>query len=474
MSVPILLFIEDERTLAGNVESYLERHGWNVEIVATAEEGLARVSSLRPDVVVLDFQLPGMDGLAALATLRERDPQLPVVILTGQGSVQLAVDAMKAGAADYLVKPVVLADFKRALERLPKSAPTRSATPPGQYRDAGGLERIDGESAPVAELKNRIRQFVAAEAGDTGGPAAAILITGETGTGKQLVARACHYESRRRAGPFVELNCAAIPANLLEAELFGYERGAFTGALDRKTGLIEAADGGTLFLDEIGEADAATQAKLLRVLEDQRIRRLGSVQEQRVDVRIVAATNQPLEERVKEGRFRADLLYRLRVIRLEVPPLRERGGDAMLLANLFLEHFAQRYGKAALLLSSAALEAIAKHDWPGNVRELRNVIEQTVLLARGISIEPLDLALVLAAASRNANLPTSMRESPTLAQQFAEAGPEPVEPECSVVRQALERCGWNVVRAARILGITRDTLRYRMQKHGMVRPPDFI
>jgi DNA-binding NtrC family response regulator len=459
--VPTLLLIEDEAMLAKNVQRYLERYGWDVAVTGTAEEGLARFAQVQPDVIVLDFQLPGMDGLAALATIRERDPEARVVMVTGQGSVQLAVDAMKTGAADFLPKPLVLADLKRVLERITGEGRMRTALAYYRSREKGCLAEIVGESPPMTELKDRIRRVMSAEAGGTGeAKAPAILITGETGAGKELVARACHFESRRRDGPFVELNCAAIPANLLEAELFGYERGAFTGATERKIGLIEAADGGTLFLDEVGEADAATQAKLLKAIEEQRIRRVGSVQERRVNVRIIAATNQPLEERVREGRFRADLLYRLRVIRLEVPPLRARGTDIILLANRFLEEVGRRYGKPALTFTAAALDALTRHDWPGNVRELRNVIEQIVLLARHDTVDYADLGLPAPSAGMCA---PPEGEPPQETLELAQV-------ERDLVRQALERTGWNVTRAARILGITRDTLRYRIDKHGLTRP----
>jgi two-component system, NtrC family, response regulator AtoC len=460
--MPSLLLIEDEDTLAKNVQRYLARYGWDVELAGTAEAGLAQLAKVQPDIVVLDFQLPGMDGLAALATLRERDPDARVVMVTGQGSVQLAVEAMKAGAADFLPKPVVLADLKRVLDKLTGEGRMRKALAYYQARDQGCMSQIVGDSAPMLELKERLRMVMQAEAGDTGGPAPAILITGETGSGKEMIARACHSESRRKNGPFIEINCAAIPANLLEAELFGYEKGAFTGAAERKIGLIEAADGGMLFLDEIGEADAATQAKLLKVIEEQRIRRVGSVQERRVDVRVIAATNQLLEERAREGKFRPDLLYRLRVIELKVPPLRARGADILLLANRFLEEFARRYGKPGLAFTPAALDRLTRHDWPGNVRELRNLIEQAVLLARGTSIDYSDLGLpaveTCAAAAPEVEAP---QETLELAQV-----------ERDLLRQALERTGWNVTRAARILGITRDTLRYRIDKHGLARPAE--
>jgi DNA-binding NtrC family response regulator len=462
--MPSLLLIEDEEIFARNVQRYLERHAWDVTIAGSAEEGLRRMAAVGPDVIVIDFQLPGMDGLAAIASIRERDPDARVIMLTGQGNVQIAVDAMKAGAADFLSKPVALSDLKATLDKLAGEGRMRNALAYYRSRDASGLDRIIGASPQLADLKDRIRRVMETEAGDTGGPAPSILINGETGAGKELVARACHSESRRRDAPFIEVNCAAIPANLLEAELFGFERGAFTDAKERKTGLIEAADGGTLFLDEIGEADAATQAKLLKVLEDQRIRRLGSVTERRVDVRIIAATNRDLEQLVKEGRFRADLLYRLRVIRLSVPPLRARTGDARLLAGYFLAQFAKRYNKAGLAFTPAALDLIDRHSWPGNVRELRNVVEQTVLLSREREIEAEDLGLTLVPAQGVAPVavgPGAGGEVPTL---------DLPQIERAAVLQALDRTDWNVTQAARVLGISRDTLRYRIEKHGLSRP----
>jgi two-component system, NtrC family, response regulator AtoC len=456
--MPTLLLIEDEEIFARNVQRYLERHAWDVTVAGSAEEALRRMAEIGADVIVIDFQLPGMDGLAAIATIRERDPEARIIMLTGQGNVQLAVEAMKAGAADFLSKPVALADLKKTIDKLASEGRMRNALAYYRSRDASGLGQIVGESPQIAALKDRIARVMEAEAADTGGPAPSILISGETGSGKELVARACHGESRRRDAAFIEVNCAAIPANLLEAELFGYERGAFTDAKERKTGLIEAADGGTLFLDEIGEADASTQAKLLKVLEDQRIRRLGSVTERRVDVRVITATNRDLEHMVKEGRFRADLLYRLRVITIAVPPLRSRTGDARLLAQAFLGQFAKRYGKAGATFTPAALELLDRHAWPGNVRELRNLVEQSVLLARSTTLDADDLGLAL---------------SPLVEERaLADAGQSLDLPqiERTAVLQALERTDWNVTQAARVLGISRDTLRYRIDKHSLVRP----
>jgi two-component system response regulator AtoC len=453
-----LLLIEDEETFARNVRRYLERFAWDVSVVSSAEEGLRRYAEVCPDVAVIDFQLPGMDGLACIASIRERDPDARIIMLTGHGNVQIAVDAMKAGAADFLTKPMALPDLKNALDKLIGEGRMRNALAYYREREASGLSRIVGDSPQIVALKDRIHRVMESEVSDTGGPAPSILITGETGSGKELVARACHSESRRRDAPFIEVNCAAIPANLLEAELFGYERGAFTDAKQRKVGLIEAADGGTLFLDEIGEADASTQAKLLKVIEDQHIRRVGGLAERRVDVRVISATNRDLEALARDGRFRVDLLYRLRVVHLHVPPLRERTGDARLLGQMFLDRFAKRYNKSGLSFTSAALEAFDRHAWPGNIRELRNLVEQSVLLARTPELDIEDLGLVLADPRDSA------------ADLDANANLDLPKLERAAVVQALERTNWNITQAARMLGISRDTLRYRIEKHRLGRP----
>lgn len=454
--MPTLFLIEDEETLAKNIERFLERHGWDVETASNAEDALKRVASVSPDVIVLDFNLPGMDGLATLSILRERDPQARVVMLTGHANIQLAVDAMKAGAAEFLTKPVALADLKHVLDKLVKEGRLREEIAYYHSRDAGGLDNLIGECPELTALKSRIRSVVRMEPAEGGAPPS-VLITGETGCGKELVARACHQESPRRDNPFIEINCAAIPATLLESELFGHERGAFTDARERKVGLIEAADGGSLFLDEIGEADASIQAKLLKAIENQRIRRIGSVNERRVDIRIIAATNQPLEQRVKEGKFRADLYYRLRVIHLPIPPLRERGGDIALLATRFLGQFARRYNKPALALMPDAIDALSAYPWPGNVRELRNLIEQTVLVAQHQNISADDLALPYIAPPAGND-----------AASGAGSG-ELAVVEVGLIRDALEKTGWNITKAARILGVSRDTLRYRVDKYGLTR-----
>jgi two-component system, NtrC family, response regulator AtoC len=451
-----LLLVEDEETLAKNITIYLQRRGWVVEVAVTVADALNRIAEVGPDTILLDYNLPDMNGLEALPLLRERDPLARIVMMTGHANVQLAVDAMKAGTSDFISKPIVLADLARVLDKLVKVDRLSKEVAYYHSRDAGGLDLLLGECAQIVELKDRVRRVVQMKSIE-GGPPPSILITGETGSGKELVARASHYESPRRGGPFIELNCAAIPANLLESELFGHERGAFTDARERKIGLVEAADGGTLFLDEVAEADLAIQAKLLKVIEDQRFRRLGSVQERSVDVRVVAATNQHLEQRAKDGLFRPDLLYRLRVIHLSLPPLRARGADVLLLARRFLDQLGRRYGRPAMTFTPAALDALAAYSWPGNVRELRNFIEQTVLLARHDCIDAADLSL-----------PKVVLETKEV-ELNAAGGIELASVEQDLIRQALDKSAWNITQAAQMLGISRDTLRYRIEKYRLTR-----
>ena len=448
-----VLIIEDETTLAKNMSAYLARYGFDPVGATTAEDGLAEAERTRPDIVLLDFHLPGMDGTTALAALRSALPGVPVIMITGHGTVELAVDAMKAGAYDFLTKPVSLAKLRLLLERALGEGRREQALSYYQSRDAraGGLDSLIGDSLPMRQLRARITQLVDAERGLRDADAPAVLITGETGTGKELAARALHFGGARAAQPFVEINCAAIPAQLLESELFGHERGAFTDARERKIGLVETASGGTLFLDEIGDLDLGLQAKLLKLLEEKTVRRIGNVREQKVDVRIVAATHQPLEERVREGRFRADLYYRLRIVELAMPALRERGDDVLRLAEHFLALHAARYGRPPLQLGADARMRLLRHAWPGNVRELRNLMEQAVLLCPGPELAP-DL-LPLAPAPAAVDLPR------------AEAGATLETVERTMLVEALRQTGWNVTQAARLLGISRDTLRYRIDKH---------
>jgi DNA-binding NtrC family response regulator len=463
----LLLIIEDEAVLARNIARYFEKLGHTAEVAHDGLAGVAAARRLLPDVVIVDYQLPGLDGLEVIHALRQIDAEVRCVMVTGHASVPVAIDAMKAGFMDLLTKPVALASLKAVVDRALAERSTRRALDYYQKKeaDSASLEALAGESAPMQALRELVRTIAATEPADRS-PGAPILVLGETGAGKELVARACHYAGPRASAPFVEINCAALPAQLIEGELFGHEKGAFTDAQARKIGLIEAADGGTLFLDEIGELDLSLQAKLLRVLENFRVRRLGALQDRQVNVRIVAATNRDLDQLVEAGRFRSDLLYRLRVFQINIPALRERGDDVLLLARRFAAQMAQRYGKPAPVLDAPACERLRTHPWPGNVRELRNVMERAVLLCRTGTLGADDLAL----GPRPA--PALPRPAPGEAARppapAAGASLEAVERQHLL--QALEQSHWNVTRAARRLDISRDTLRYRIEKHGLQRP----
>jgi two-component system, NtrC family, response regulator AtoC len=465
-----VLVIEDEAILAKNVSAYLARYGYDVKVAGSGEEALAELDTFRPEAVVLDFNLPGKTGLEVLKEIRKRDPQAKVIMMTGHGSEQVAVDAMKAGAYDYLSKPVVLGKLKLVLEKALDEERIEKELSYYRKKEAseGGLTRLIGDSASMAALKGLIHQLIEAENKLADAEPPAVLITGETGTGKELVARALHFEGPRKRRPFVEVNCSSIPANLLEAELFGYERGAFTDAKERRLGLIETADGGTLFLDEIGEIDLSLQVKLLKLLEDKMVRRLGSAREHKVDVRILAATNRDLEQLVREGGFRSDLFFRLRIIHLHSPPLRERGDDVLTLAQRFLQMHAARYGKPQLQFSAQALAGVKSYSWPGNVRELKNVIEQSVIMARSEVIGPGDLTFSTGLELR---AKTSAQDKPDeLPVSLPFQGMKLNEVERGLLLQALEQSGWNVSKAARLLGLSRDTLRYRMEKFNLKVP----
>ena len=449
-----VLIIEDEAILAKNIKLFLGRAGYDVKIAETAEDGLAQLEVFKPEVVLLDFNLPGMSGLECLERLRAIDSTIKVVIITGHGNVELAVNAMKAGAYDFLTKPLSMSKLRLLLDKA--MGEERQAQTLSYYRarDAreSGFEKLIGESDAMTALRDTIKRVIAAEQNlcDTDAPAA--LITGETGSGKELVARALHFNGPRRDKPFVEINCTSIPGPLLESELFGYERGAFTDARSRKLGLIETADGGTLFLDEIGDMEPQSQSKLLKLLEDKTVRRLGSVRDSAVNVRIIAATHQPLEQLVAAGRFRSDLFFRLRIVHIAVPALRNRGGDILLLANHFVALHARRYGKKGLGLSSEVESQLLRHHWPGNVRELRNVIEHAVLMSSDSLIDGLNLFAARPAPALSSRV-TASSDATSLAAVEREA-------LCS----ALEKTNWNVSKAARVLGISRDTLRYRIEK----------
>lgn len=459
-----ILIIDDEVILAKSLLRSLTKAGYEGSIATSAEDGLKLVVEERPDLVLLDLKLGGMGGLEALQRIVDFDPSILVIMITAYGSVETAVEAMKMGAVDYLCKPLDLEALKIAMVRALEERRLRQRLSYYQRRDleeARGL-RIIGESPAmkrVLDLVEKIAQLEG-EAGDL----PTVLILGETGTGKDLVARAIHGRSCLADQPFVEVNCTTLPKDLLEAELFGYEKGAFTDAKASKAGLVEVADGGTLFLNEIGELPPEAQGKLLKVIEQKRVRRIGDIRERRINVRIVAATNQDLGSAVRERSFRPDLLYRLKVLTIELPPLRERGNDILLLAEHFLNRYVKKYGTGPKHLSPSAFDVLESYRWPGNVRELAHVIERAVLLCEGEEIGPALLGLDTGLRSPRVVL----KDLPL--GEFPLEGLELKKIERYLIQKALALTRGNVSEAARRLGIGREALRYRMRKHAIVPP----
>jgi len=465
-SHPAILIVEDEPTLAKNMGRYLRNSGFDVKISFTGATAMSQLERYKPDIVLLDYRLPDTDGLELLGRIQVVDRRIRVIMITGEGNIQLAVQAIKAGAYDYLAKPVVLKELKLLLKKIAGRDRMEGALEYFRQKQAGesGLDKLLGNSTVMIDLKLQISQLLEAEQNLVDGVPASVLITGETGTGKDLVARAFHFDGTRRQGQFIELNCSAIPEHLLEAELFGYERGAFTDARERKMGLVEAADRGTLFLDEIGDMDITLQTKLLKLLEDRTVRRLGGLRDKQVNVRIIAATNHSLEQLIKEGKFRSDLYFRLRVVQINIPPLRDRGADIVHLADHMLSQHAQRYRKDQKQISEAARLTLLGYSWPGNVRELRNMMEQVVLMINTNLIEPHHLPLdnQLSALDQPYLDVDALHE---LAPAKAPKQLNIVDMERRMVTSALESTQGNVTRAAALLGLTRDTLRYRIEKY---------
>jgi len=476
-----ILIIEDEVVLAKKIAKYLTQNGYEVRVAGNGQDGMKMMETFLPDVVLLDFNLPGgMNGLEVLRRIRVSDPNSKVILVTGQGDIQLAVDAMKSGAYDYLSKPIMLSGLKILLERALGKEQKENLLSYYQGKEATqiDLEKIVGQCAAINRIKAQIKRITEAGRRLTQGTPPPVLITGETGTGKELVARAIHFGGLRNKAPFTELNLATIPSHIVESELFGFERGAFTDAHERKMGLVESANGGTLFLDEIGELPLAIQVKLLKLLEGYEIRRLGSIRSQKVDIQIVSATNRSLKDLVAAGTFRADLLFRLNTLNVDVPPLRERGEDIIILARHFARLFGQKYDRPCLELDESAGAEIVRYQWPGNVRELRNKMEQAVLLCDGqtIAAEHLDIPRELriretsvvaspGVPRRRADDYTS-KATPMEDNQLA-PGTTLEEAERDLVKRALREVGGNVSKAARRLGISRDQMRYRIEKYAL-------
>ncbi|HKD09243.1 MAG TPA: sigma-54 dependent transcriptional regulator [Bryobacteraceae bacterium] len=450
-----ILVVDDEEHLRRVVQVQLQQHGYSADTAINGEEALAALRRSPYDLVLADMKMPGMSGLELLRQIKKDFAHIPVIILTAYGTIDTAVEAMRAGAFNYVTKPVHSEELKlmvaRALEhsRLVEEVFSLRASLDIKY----GFEQIIGRSEALMSVLD-----MASRASRTN---STVLIRGETGTGKELLARAIHFNSPRKQKPFVTINCGAIPRDLLESELFGYRRGAFTGAQDHKKGKFELADEGTLFLDEIGELPMELQVKLLRLLQNGEIEKIGATQPLTVDVRIVAATHRRLEAMIEDGTFREDLYYRLAVIPLILPPLRERADDIPELARFFFEKSRKKHGPADLALPPALLPYFARHRWPGNIRELENVMERLVVLSRGNEIRLTDLPEEL------------RRDRPTISALRLELPSEGISLETvekELIVQALQKFNGNQTLAAQYLDISRKTMVYRMEKHGLRSP----
>ena len=444
-----VLIVEDEEKLRRVVHLQLASAGFEVEDAGTAEQALR--SSDRADLILTDLKLPGMDGLQLLAALRAQNLTVPVIVMTAFGTVENAVEAMKSGAADFLLKPFSLDHLMAVVEKALEVRALRAEN--RELREALGLryafDNIIGRSPAMQEIFATVARVAPTRA--------TVLLAGESGVGKDMIARAIHQHSPRHDRPFVKINCTAIPENLMESELFGYEKGAFTGANTAKPGKFEAADTGTVMLDEIGDVPANVQVKLLRILQERELERLGSNKTRQIDVRVIAATNVDLRAALENGTFREDLYYRLNVVPLNIPPLRDRKEDIPFLAEHFTHKVSEDLGTPERLIGDGAMSKLMAYDWPGNVRELENVIERSIVLSSHAKLEPQDI-----------QIDSSSRISATVtAETFLPPGMNLDQYEQAIIREALKRAEGNKSQAARLLGITRNALRYRLTQMGI-------
>jgi two-component system, NtrC family, response regulator AtoC len=448
-----ILVVDDEANARSALAELLRDEGYAVETAADGFKALPKLDELAPDLLLTDLKMPGMDGIELMRKARERDPECVAVVMTAYGAVDTAVAAMRQGAADYLTKPINFDELVLIIERVLERRRLRAEA--GQLRERLSerhrIQSIIGASPPMQKVLAIVLQVAPSRA--------SVLITGESGTGKELIAAAVHEHSPRKDGPFVKLHCAALAETILESELFGHERGAFTGATARRDGRFQQADGGTLFLDEIGEITAATQLKLLRFLQEREFERVGGNQTIKVDVRILAATNKDLRQLAKDGKFREDLYYRLNVVSVHVPPLRERPSDIPLLAGHFLRKYAQANEKSISGFGDEALERLARYAWPGNVRELENAIERAVVVARGDKIAADDLPAVAAAGQIRDD------QAPPI------PGSTLAELERYAILRTLEHTGGSTSRAAELLGISTRKIQYRLHEYQKGRLP---
>ena len=448
---PVILVVDDEKNTRDGLQLALQRH-YQVRTAESAEAALAVLEASKPpvDIMLSDMRMPGMNGLELLRETVKRFPQTTCILLTAYGSVETAVDAMRHGAYDFLTKPINLDHLDLMIERALKSRELEKKVVAleSQLDEKFGMENITGESAAMRQVFDIIRQAAPTQA--------SVLIQGPSGTGKELVAHAIHRLSQRSQGPFVAVHCAALSSSLLESELFGHEKGAFTGAVTQRRGRFEMANGGTLFLDEISEIDTSIQVKLLRVLEERCFERVGGEQTIQTDIRVIAATNRNLREYVDQGKFREDLFFRLNVVDILLPPLKERTGDIPLLVHRFLKECCERNGKNITGISPAAMELLESYEWPGNVRELRNTVEKMVVLAHGERLDENDVPQNIRSAHPKAATAKTVWEPASLA-----------DAERAKIMAVLERNGGNRTHAAKELGISRRTLHRKLRAYGV-------
>jgi two-component system nitrogen regulation response regulator NtrX len=440
----VVLVVDDEEGIRESLSGIFEDEGFDVQATGSGEKAIELMMEQSPDIIFLDIWLPGIDGIKTLEKIKALQPDLPVIMISGHGNIELAVKATRMGAYDFLEKPLslerVLLVAKRALERHTLEVENKALK-----KDLTKKYRLIGKSPKMLLLKEQID--MAAQSYSR------VLIIGESGSGKELVARLLHENSKSAGQPFIEVNCAAIPQELIESELFGHEKGSFTGAFESKKGKFELADGGTLFLDEVGDMSPSAQSKVLRIIETQEFQRVGGSRNIKVDVRIIAATNKDLKEEVKKGNFREDLLYRLNVIPIIVPPLRERQEDIPLLVDYFLEHFASEYGKKSKKIVPEALKMLEAYDWPGNIRELRNVIERIVIMTPSDTI-----------TSKNLIVAEPTRQDYHAFKTLKEAR-EAFEKDFIIKR--LEENNWNISKTAEILQIERSNLHKKIKAYNI-------
>jgi two-component system response regulator HydG len=444
-----VLVVDDESAARGGLQKLLSQEGYRVTVADCGEAALESASEFPPDVVITDLKMPGMDGVALLQRLRDQDAALPVIVVTAFGDVTSAVGAMRAGAENYLTKPLdfdaLTVSIERALQRRSLEEEANNLRRQLRERDGGGLKGLVGASPAMQAVYRTAKKVASARA--------TVLVTGESGTGKGELAKAIHELGPRKDKPFITLHCASLAETLLESEMFGHEKGSFTGADRRRIGRFEQAVGGTLFLDEIGEIPGPTQVKLLRVLQDKTFERVGGSESMHVDVRLIAATNRDLGKDVRDGRFREDLFYRLNVVHVEMPPMRIRAGDTLLLANHFLRRYAAENDKVVTGFTDEARAKLLGHDWPGNVRELENAIERAVVMSAGTMIASEDLP---------------MDVGPTVTPEGIRVpGSTLAEIERHAILSTLEAVGGSTSKAADMLNISVRTIQYRLHDYGL-------